>query len=667
MNYFVIINFILLSAVAVFADDCDRCEPMAEVSVSNKGLARMIEVSMKENLKLFNETVKKRSGFRDLKLDRSQCKKQTIKQAYNAKDTCYGLPQLDDGLGIGGDTVLRPFSAEISGLNLNQLELGMDQPVTCTNLKCQFEIGLKKLDVSGQFRMDYSDNQESFIPPSQLRLSTGQNVNLKLSGEINVDPKTGKLNDLVFLNEKKSQLTYGPGSLHFDMSLNKPFASEADKKKKYANAYRRIMSATKINSQLIDQSYEMALFQMTVAARKKIDPDMKKNFSEVAKQADQIVEEQIRSQYGSKAAFKKSISDIAWPNPQDDDAILKFMADPPKEIYHLTSVTDRLDRVGLYAMAENAGYTNDHAYMFAFMSESLINKMGSDPFLTKQMVEPMLSHELLPLIHDQVNTELRQLKGYWDHLAKVPNLDVPTIQKMSKLQYQLSRSTDESEKDRLRREIIELTKNWENAWLPIDTEVLIDQNTRQQKLIKALVTNKDPACKDYPQKFSDDQDDDFDVRTEVGPKALQEYFKKLGEKKNIEVCIESPDPVNCTGGTKVKLKSSPKITCENGDIKMDLDTEAAKSIFKVDVQTSVKARLKNCNGDPCFELMDEKGQFKNVFLSTLFGGLLQRSLSSAVKQSTNAPINIPFVKLDQVKTNPKNCNSKLDWQIRPVP
>ena len=638
---------------------------MAEVSITNKGLARIVEVSMKENFKNFNQAVYRRTSFRDLKLDRSQCKRQTIKEALSSKDTCYGLPHLDEDDVLGLNSTLRPFTAEISQLQLNQLELALAGPVTCEALKCKFEIGLKKLDISGQFRMDYSDSNEAFVPPTKLSLQSNETTNIKLTGEINIDPSSGKLNNLVIMNDQTSKINYGPGSLAFDMSLKKPFASEADKKRLLANAYRRLMTTTTITEKMVDQSYQLALFQMTAKARRKIDPDMKKKFSDVAKEADQLVDQEIVAQYGSKENFKKSLSHISWPQMDNDEQILNFLNSPPKELVYLTPVMDKLDRVGAYAMAENAGFKNDHAYLFATLSETLINKMGSDPYLSKNMLQPFLEKEILPLVHDQVNTELRNLKGYWDHLAKVPNLDINIIKKMSDLQSRLARSESELEKDQIRREIIDLTKSWESSWLPLDTEVLVDQNTRQQRLIKALVTNKDPACKDEPRHFSDDDDDNFDLRTELGPKTIQEYFNKLAEKKHLEICIDSTDPENCKGGTKVKLNKPPQISCVNGELKLDFDAEASMSLFSANVGSSVQAKIQNCKGDPCFQLSDGKGHFKNVLLNTFFGDLLQRGLTSAVKQSTNAPINIPFVQLDKLETNPKNCKSKLDWQIRP--
>lgn len=668
VRFTLIFLFFMLFNISTYAVDCDPCEPLAEVGITNKGLEKLIQVSMTENLKVFNQTVKNRAGFKDLVLDKSKCPTQTISQAWNNRkkdNNCYGLPELKDDFTIGGSTPLRPYRADVDQFRLNHINLALAGPVKCENFKCDFDVQIKDLLVDGRLQLNYTDKPESFVPPTAFSISTSEKANMKFSGQILVDPKTGQLNDLVFLNDEKSKVQFAAGSLNLDMDLKKPFPSKDVEQKMRANAFRRFVDLKKVKSaEFIEQQYQSAISTMEFQYRVK-NSTQKMSLKEEVAQAKVAVQDLIIAKYGSQEKFKQSLQNINWPDPQDDAAINSFLAKPPAEVSFFPGISENIHNIDLAAQAENAGFTNYQAYMMTLLSVKMTNMAGSDPFMVENIIEPLLQKEIVPTVQSEVNTELRNLKQYWDQIAKVPTLNTQDLERIYALQKKLINSTSETDKEQIRREIIELTKKAQDNWLAIDTQVLVDQNTRQGQLLKSQIFKSSPNCSSYPKKFSDDTETDFDLRTEIGPNALQTYFNELAANKKLNLCVDSKDEKTCQGGIKVNFKSPPKVSCENGELALEVDADVAKSIFNVGVAGKLKAKIKNCGGDPCMEFTDSQGRLKNAVLNTFFGSFLQRGLSSALNQSSNVPVNIPFVKLDKLQTSPKDCKTKLDWEIRP--
>lgn len=657
---------LLLGCSVAFAVDCDPCEPLADVSITNKGLEKIIQISMQENFKRLNETVKSRAQFKNIVIDRSKCEKRTMEEAWKNRNTdgnCFGLPQLDDDF-IGSDTVLRPYRAEVGGLTLKDMAIELAGPVKCEKFKCDFDVSVKNLNVDGNLKVDYTDKKEAFIPSTDFSITSTKDKNLKFSGQVIIDPQTGKLNDLIFLNEEKSKIKIDPGSLNIDLKLIKPFASKDVERKMRANAYRRMINTKKINAEYIDQQYQQAV-QNFKSDLQSVEPaaDSKEEFD----LSEKSVREKVIAKFGSEAAFKKRLQNIQWPSPDNDAEIETFLKDPPAEILFLPEVSKRVDLIDLAAHAENAGFTNDRAYLLTLVGGSLTNLAGTVPSVVDGVIEPLLQREIVPVVQAEVNAELRAAKDYWNEISSVPDLNFADLEKMFVLQKKLADTKGETERQKLRRDIIELTKKMQDSWVPIDTQVLVDQNTRAGSLLKAQVFKSTESCSDLPKRFSNDDDvnPDFDLRTEVGPVALQHYFNELAAKKKLELCMDSTDSKNCSGGTKINFTTPPKISCENGELAIEFDINAARKIFNADVAGKVRAQVKNCNGDPCLQFTDSKGRFKNTLLNTFFGGFLQRGLSGALNQSNNMPINIPFVQLQKLQTTKSDCKTKLDWQIRP--
>lgn len=663
--FFIFLFFINRPANAV---DCDSCEPLAEVGITNKGLEKLILVSMNENLKRFNETVKNRAEFKNLVLDKSKCPTQTMKEAWNNRNqdgNCYGLPELKDDFTISGSTPLRPYRADVDQFRLNHINLALAGPVKCEKFKCDFDVQIKDLLVDGRFQLNYTDKRENFVPPTPFSITTNEQANMKFSGQIIIDPKTGQLNDMIFLNSEKSKVKLTPSSLNLDMSLKKPFPSKEAERKMRANAFRRLVDLKNAKStEFIDQQYESAIRSMEFQYRVK-NSTHKMSLKDEVTQAQKAVHKMIIDKYGSHEKFKHYLQNMNWPDPQDETAINSFLENPPAEVAFFPRIYENLQLVDLAAHAENAGFTNYQAYMMTLLSVKMTNMAAEDPFMVNNIIEPLLQKEIVPVVQSEVNKELRKAKQYWDQIAKVPNLNTQELENIYILQKKLSEATDESEKAKLRREIIELTKKSQDNWLSIDTQVLVDQNTRQGQLLKAQIFKTSPNCSDYPKKFSDDTETDFDLRTEIGPHTLQTYFNELAANKKLNLCVDSKDEKNCDGGIKVNFKTPPKVSCDNGELALEVDADVAKSIFKVGMAGKLKAKLKNCHGDPCMEFTDSQGRLKNAILNTFFGSFLQRGLSSALNQSSNVPVNIPFVKLDKLQTTPKDCKTKLDWEIRP--
>lgn len=682
---FVLICFAVCLIVCVVpaettSDSCDECSPLAEVSITNAGLEKLISISIDENLRTLDREVGKRAAFRPLVIDKSHCSVQTVSEAWSTRgkpDSCYGLPELDESGGIGSKTKLRPYRAEVSNFQLNKVDLQLAQPVKCHNFVCDFEIKANKLDLSADMQVTYTDKNEDFIPRTRVNLRSREEGDLRFSGQVAIQPETGKLNDLVFMNEEKSKISIAPSSLQVEMDFKKKFDSKEDEIRMRAQNFHRYVKVDKIDQAYLDNAYTHMRMRLEMDAEKEIQEKRKQegkkelDWQTARKQAASQVDQMIASKYGSVAGFKQTLRDIKWPKPGDDQATYDFITNPPAELVIFDDVTRQMMMADIAAVGENNGFSNGGAFAFTLAATELANRAAADSFVTEEILKPAIEKEVLPVVQQQVNNELRNLREYWNQISKIPNLNMQNLKVLSDLEKKLSESKSDAEKQKLKAQIDQLKAKMESDWVSVDTEVAIDTNTRNGKLLKAQITKRNPACDSMPKKFSDDEDTDFDIRTDFGVNTLQEYFNRMAENKNLDICLDSNDPVNCSGGTKIRLQKPPKIGCENGEFTVDLDAEAADKILGIKVEANVGAKVKatvqNCSGSPCIQITDAKGRFKNVLLNTFFGNMLNRGISASLAKTGNIPIEVPYVKLKKHKTDSRTCSTKLDWDLQSPP
>lgn len=671
-----IIFLLLLSALfntQATADLCDDCKPLAEVAITNAGLEKILSRSIDQNLQALDANVLKRSGFRDLKLDRSQCKTKKVSEIWSKTHEeldCFGLPQFDDYGGVSGDTLLRPFTAGLSGIKLKKLDLELAAPVKCKNFVCDFEIKTKELEIEGDMNVAYADNKEVFIPPTKMKLSTTPQSDIRFKGQAYIDPKSGKINDLVHINEDQSKISLTPGSLQLDMQLVKPFASPAEEARLNAKNFHRYVPVDKVDAKFVDEQYSSIFSEYTLLVERQIEEERKAagqpalSSEKVREQARARVKDLIVQKYGSTQKFKDAITNIKWPPKDNDQATLEFMKNPPAELAMLPTIVQKMQFAQLAAVGENAGFQNASAFMYSAYAVQLANQAAATNIGMNWIISPLIEKEVLPAVHAQVNNELTNMKKYWNQISKIPNLKMQNLQVLSDLQDKLRNAGSPEERARIQRDIANLRKKMATDWVSIDTEVAIDENTRNGTLLKAQIGKINPACSSVPKRFSEDADTDFDIRTEFGVNTLQEYFNRMAAKKNLNLCIDSESPATCSGGTKVELKRPPRISCSNGEFVVDIDAEASKAIFNADVQGSVRAKVTNCKGSPCIQFRNANGQFKNVLMDTFFGHMLDRGIASAVaKTNGSVPLNVPSMTLKKSMTSSQDCNTKLDWSI----
>jgi hypothetical protein len=658
-------------AQAQAVSDCFGCDPLAEVSITNKGLARLIETSLKENFITLNNEIKNRANFRDLTLDHSMCKSQTVAEAWAARknkadvstasSNCIGMPDLTDENELSQQTKLRPFNAVLSKFRLKQLEIGVE-PITCVNFVCNITAKLKKMEVEGELRVNYADRAEVFIPRTNIKLNASDKVDVTLSAQAFVDPFTGRLEDLAFLSKDKMQLNVKPGSFNFDLAFKKGFDSkekEVSLMGKYLAKQMQVVKSKKNPNEFyraqVDKYVHDKVFREWALAKDK---------SETIEQIEKRVEAKLFASYGSKEKLIEKLKQTEWPDFSDNKKVYEFAISPPPELAFVPEILERTRSAETAALAENAGFTSKQGYELALMGNYAANVLQDTPVFVDEVLQPFLKKEIIPLVEEEVNNELRNLKNYWKNISQVPSLNTQNFLELEQLDLSL-KTASAAQKPALLAAKKKLEQQMKDDWVPIDTAVFLDQNIEGQKVLRAQIGSSDPRCNSVARKFSTDNDDDFDIRTELGMNTLQEYFNKMAENKKLDLCVGGDSSKECKGGTSVKIRKPPKISCENGQFRFDLDAEAKRYIFGADISGQITAKVKQCNNDPCFELTEPNGRIKNIFMNFFFGESVRHSIEVAAKATTNQAIPIPNVGLRKLQTNPQNCSTKLDWDIKP--
>lgn len=669
--------------------NCGPCAPLAEVAITNTGLSRIIESALVKNFETFNEEVVNRAGFRDLKFDYDidpNCKPSTLETAVKKKlkgsnDACFGLPQLSD-TSIGSDTQLRPYHAGMSNMNLDKLKLKLDGPIKCINLECEFKVAVQDLKISGDLEVLFKDGKkENFIPKSRFEVESTDNSKLVYSMKAYIDPKTGQLQDLVHIKDKSSSIEVGAGSLKTNLSLKTAFKSEQHKKNLYQKYYatKNKFTARVREPQFAENSYRE--LRQNLISHLAGDPELD-NLKH--SQLEKIVDDLIQKKLGGKNKVIQNIKAVKWPNANNTEEVNQFIANPPEIMKLVPEFTDQVFMTKFYAVAENSGYDNVDNAAFAQVFLGIGELLHQGDTFNDKIIRPALEKEIIPAVEKQANSDMRNLPAYWNQISEVPTLNIQNMidsealmTAVDKLQKEIAAQgpKETTKKIALKQQLgelymqqIRLQEKIANDWLPIDTNVMIDQNSRALNMIRGNIMKNDPNCADATPKFSDRADSDFDISTKINTNTLQQYMNAMAKSKKLDMCLDSKDPKTCKGGTKISLDKPPKISCENGQIVLDVDAEIKKKILfftaSPDAAAKIKMTVQNCNGDPCIQYVDTDGKFKNVFMNLFLGGLLDRGISSALNTSSKKPIPIPDVKLKRTSSDKNTCETTMDWMIQ---
>ena len=211
------------------------------------------------------------------------------------------------------------------------------------------------------------------------------------------------------------------------MQLKKPFSSSEAKIKMQGNAFRKFFDTKKMDTAFTEQQYQSALrnlqFKYRIENRSPAGTPLKEDIA----RSEKAVQDEIVKKYGSEAQFKKSIQDIKWPDTYDDSAIDAFIKNPPTEVAYLPRVSEKFAHIELAAQAENSGFTNYQAYIMTTLAAKMTALAGDDPFIINTIIEPLLQSEIVPIVQQEVNAELRRLKQDWSQISKVPDLNTQNL------------------------------------------------------------------------------------------------------------------------------------------------------------------------------------------------------------------------------------------------
>ncbi len=691
-QHFYIFIGLLLSSVLVSANDkCFDCEPLAEVAITNSGLSKIIEMSVSKNFEDFNNGVVMRTGFRDIKIDRSDCKPTTVgknikKALKNQKVDCIGLPNFKNNE-LGSETVQSPYEAELTKLGLDSMKLRVITPIVCKNLECEFKVAAEDLKISGDLEARYTDKKENFIPKSKFEITTTGKSPILFTTTAYINPTTGGLDDLVFIKDNSSKIEVGANSLKANISLNQNFKN-ADAKnnlyQKYFNKPVKDFETEKVETfqeKLKDSRFAERQFQ---SLRMDLVRDLEKTENKDRDELFKIVDKKIEKDLGGKKNIINELEKIKWPDPSDKKEVGEFLTNPPPLLQFFPEIQQHITLSKFYAVAENSGYDNVHSALFVQAGVGAAEFLHGFDGINKAVLQPVLEKELIPDILSKTNQELRNLSGYWNELSTVPSLNLQNLSdeeslrlEIDKINLELSKLgiANSPQKNVLLKKLTLLLKKQEalvtkidKDWLPVDTKVLIDKNSKMVNMIRGNIMRNDPNCNSVMPKFTDRADKDFDISTKIGVNTLQDYLEAMKKGKKLDICLDAEDPKTCSGGTRIKMDKTPKVRCEKGEIVIDIDADLKKSIVNAGVSADFKMVVNNCLGSPCLQIKDAKGNFKNVFMNLFLGRLLDRGIASAINGDNKEPIkiSIPEVKLKKIKNNPVNCEATMDWELQPI-
>ncbi len=691
--FFNIFLVFLLTSIEVSAtDNCYDCEPLAEVAITNSGLSKIIEMSVNKNFEDFNNGVVKRTGFRDIKIDRSHCKPTTVgknikKALKNEKVECIGLPNFNS-TEIGSETVQSPYDAELTKLGLDNMKLRVLTPIVCKNLECEFKVAAEDLKISGELEAKYTDKKENFIPKSKFEITTTGKSPIIFTTTAYINPSTGGLDNLVFIKDNSSGIEVGANSLKASIDLNQNFKN-ADAKnnlyQKYFNKPVKDFETEKVETfqeKLKDPKFAERQFQ---SFRMDLVRDLEKKENKDRDELFKIVDRKIEKDLGGKKNIINKLEDIKWPNPSDKKEVGEFLTNPPPLLQFFPEIQQHITLSKFYAVAENSGYDNVHSALFVQSGVGVAEFLHGFDGINRAVLQPVLEKELIPDILAKTNHELRNLSGYWNtDLSSVPSLNLQDLSDKKTIRSEINELNSElvklgsanSPKKVALQKRLSLLLNKQEAlssksdkdWLLVDTKVLIDKNSKMVNMIRGNILRNDPKCNSVMPKFTDRVDQDFDISTKLGVNTLQEYLDAMKKGKKLDICLDAENPKTCSGGTRIKMDKSPKVRCEKGEIVIDLDADLKKSIVNAGVSADFKMVVNNCLGSPCLQIKDANGNFKNVFMNLFLGKLLDRGIASAINNGSKEPIKItiPDVKLKKIKSNPVNCEATMDWELQPT-
>ena len=500
----------LIPGLASAKDNCFECNPLAEVAITNSGLSKIIEMSINKNFENFNNEVTQRSGFRDIEIDRSNCISTTVgknvKKAFKKeKIDCMGLPNFKS-TEIGSETHLSPYKAKISKLGLDNLKLRVITPINCKNLECEFKVAAEDLKVSGDLQAEYTDKKENFIPKSKFEIATTGKSPIIFTTTAYINSSTGGLDDLVFIKDNSSGIQIGANSLKASIGLNKNFKNTESKNnlyQKYFNKPVKDFETDKIETfqqKLNDPKFTEKQFQsFRLELVRELETTDNRDRNELLK----VIDKKIEKDLGGKKNIINKLESIKWPNPKNNQEVGDFLTNPPPLLDFFPEIQQHITLSKFYAVAENSGYDNVHTALFVQSGLGVAEFLHGFDGVNSAVLQPLLEKELIPDILLKTNQELRNVKGYWKELSTVPSLNLQNLSDKENLRLVIEKinldliklgSGNSVEKTALLKKLAVLTKKQETLeaeidkdWLPVDTKVLIDQNSKAVNMIRGKV------------------------------------------------------------------------------------------------------------------------------------------------------------------------------------
>lgn len=678
------------TSVAGSSDCNDACVPLAKVTFTNQGVAKLTETILKDQFEEMRLRIIRESGFERIAI-RPNC--DTFKQKNpNSRAECFALEEFlsisKDGIDL--EKTGRPIEADLE-LSMRDIALRMEQKVSCQNFECRVQLSIPKLELNSNLRnFRYSDGGDLIASrvPTTIRLN-----DIVYELPIKLDPKTGNLNELGSTDPSLHVTQLRGQGPPISIDLVKPSSSPKNRE-----IYAKYLSAEveKLRQEMASPNWvdNQIFFTRNTFIRQKVESDLKKlvqnNERRLCDESETDNEKKYRCNKAlldQEMALKKAaeqeweskqlekewrakLQNAKIPEDMSRESIIDFVHRPPEGFRGVDFATIQNISAGK-TIAELQGFKDvDVGSVFLGLSQIIPKAV---PEAIRSFLSEQSNLHVKPMVASEVNREISNATQYWNQIAQIPSLNLQNLERQERLQRERAKVDAELGKsgisDSLRNSLLEKRSNldqqlkqleaiMEKDWVKVDTQVLIDTVNSNSKFLKGRILKPGAQCV-IPPEADDDKDDDFDLSTELTTRTLKEYFDSMSGEGKLKVCIGSDDP-ECGGGTKVDIDEKPTISCVDGKVRLQF---SSRIMNLLGADTSIDANIANCNGSPCINLVDSKSKLKCGFLNFFLGGLLDRSVKSALKDANRYPLPVPRARLKDVKINPKNCNTNLKWDF----
>lgn len=637
-------------SIFAFANCGPDCPLMSQVQLTEKGTARLFEVILKGTFDSIEKKVKDVAAFEDQQLDLSKCPKIKVYEVFTKKPKCFGVLDFRKYSHTLPDanTELVPAKLNLEKMSLQKLGIELVTPITYENGKYQMVVQAKQLKIAGKFKGHYTDTNEPIFPEADITLNASPNAKLFYKISIAVDPETQKMTtETTAVNAE----TMGTLQNDFGSDLLREGTSVAD-----AKAVETFNKTSDINrvAKIVPKSSQVKLepgqlgftlgFPNTGSTQSKetVFKTYYDDYLKLLNDPEWIIKEYnnkrnnpFRFKGTPKIDEKEVIERVQKASSEWAEKNSKFdmnsaFRNMPEDLINLVdSASDQVYFAETKFQSTKKGFKDFSAYSTLHNMEKFANAALDHKETLTDIIAPLITNEIGPIIEAFVQDTLVNSNLYWDMISKIPLGSDP---------------------------------------LTMNTEFVIEEFDRINHVLKLNLydTNSDCVVPKNRQPAADKTTmppEDFDMATSIPANSLNRILQKAFVEKKLTDCnlVNKVAKTKCKEGYLFTLNKPPQVTCdENGDLILNLpdnDLRVAK-VFNLKEKSKIKIDIQNCSGSPCMRLYN----LGSELIDLPFDNFLNQGLNSQLNRLGTQKVDIPFFTLKNLKKDNK-CNFDFQWDL----